>query len=165
MNDSDEREIHAREAWREIFAPDAGTLLDLRVFGVSAEDYRALLAMVVSRFCARYMRDGVEGDVPTYETILRDCGTVSVYVKSSVAGVQINLWFWSESELELDLLPDDVDSEPKANGILRFVSEVSRLLKKPVLLTGENATADEQWAQTHCILRAEPPNGNVEFRC
>ena len=151
------------EVWRQAFAPDSGMLLDIRVYGTSEADYRALLPFIVSHFSARYVRDGVELEVPDYDTILGDYENVSVFVKSDVSRVQVNLWFHSQEEIDLDLLPDNVDSVEKAVGIFDFMKTVAMLLHKRVLLTAENASADQEWSERHCIASVVPSDGTTEY--
>jgi hypothetical protein len=117
--------VKIEEVWHQAFAPDCGMLVDIRVYGTSDADYRILLPFLVSHFTARYVRGGVELAVPDYDTILSDYGNVSVCVKVDVIGVQVNLWFHSEEEMNLDILPDDVNSIEKAAGIVDFVKAIS----------------------------------------
>jgi hypothetical protein len=130
------------DIWRQAFVPDSGILLDIRVYGTSQDDYRALLPFIASHFSAQYVRDGVALEVPNYDVIVRDSENVSAFVKIDVTGVQVNLWFHSQKEMNLDLLPDDVDSVVKAKSVIDFMKTIAMLLKKRVLLTAENASAD-----------------------
>ncbi len=154
--------MRTEEVWRRVFAPDSGMLLDICVYGTSGADYRALLPFLVSRFSARYFRDGVQLDVPDYRIILADYEHASVFVNISIRGVQVNLWFHSEEEINLDLLPDEVDTSDKAVSVIAFITEIARLLDKRVLLTAENASADQQWSEEHCICSVEP-DGTIAY--
>ena len=151
-----------QEVWREAFAPDSGTLLDIRVYGTSDDDYRTLLSFLNSRVAAQYVREGVEGGIPEYETILKDYENVSAFVRIDI-GVQINLWFHCVDEMNLDLLPDDIDSLTKAERVVNFMRDVSMLLKKRVLLTAENASADQEWSEKHCIISVNPTSESVVY--
>lgn len=150
--------------WREAFAPDSGTLLEIRVYGTSEADYRMLLSFLDSNFSIRYFRNGIESEkVPDYDRILKDYESVSAFVAIDV-GVLVNLWFYSADEINLDLLPDDVDSVTKAERIINFMQVISTLLNKRVLLTAENASADQEWSEQHCIVSiAPPPDGSVQY--
>lgn len=50
--------MRTEDVWQQVFAPDSGMLLDIYVYGTSESDYRALLSFLISRFSARYVRDG-----------------------------------------------------------------------------------------------------------
>ncbi len=150
------------EVWREAFAPDSGALLDIRVYGTSDGDYRTLLSFLKSHFAIRYVKDGVEANTPEYEAILKDYENVSAFVKIDI-GVQINLWFHCADEMNLDLLPDEIDSLAKAESVISFMQDVSRVLKKRVLLTAENASADREWSEEHCIFSVNPTDESVVY--
>ena len=48
--------------WKEVFAPDSGTLLDVRVYDMTAADYDRLLGMLAMQYrvlyLARIIREG-----------------------------------------------------------------------------------------------------------
>ena len=154
--------MRIENVWREAFAPDSGTLLEIRVYGTCEADYRMLLSFLDSNFSIRYFRDGFQTKVPDYDRILEDYESVLTFVAIDV-GVPVNLWFYSADEIDLDLLPDDVDSVAKAERIIAFMQSIGTLLNKRVLLTAENASADQEWSEQHCIVSIAPPDGSVQY--
>ena len=102
--------------WKEVFAPDSGTLLDVRVYDMTAADYDRLLGMLAMQYRVLYLEDGnaKAKDLPDYTTIIRRRDLVSVSIAIDVFGVEVKCFFWGENELTLDLRPEDVDSTEKA---------------------------------------------------
>ena len=96
--------------WKEVFAPDSGTLLDVRVYDTTAADYDRLLGMLATQYRVLYLEDGNAKDLPDYATIIRRRDLVSVSIAVDVVGVEVKCFFWGENELTLDLRPEDVDS-------------------------------------------------------
>ena len=144
-------------SWKQVFAPDSGALLDIRVYGTTAEDYDTLLRLLTEQYGALYLEDGNPRDLPEYRTIIHRRDLVSVVMAVKIQGVEVKCFFWEEDEINLDLLPDDVDSAEKAEGIFEFMRTIAWTLNKRVLLTGENASATRQWLEAHAICAFDPP--------
>ena len=146
--------------WKEVFAPDSGTLLDVRVYDMTAADYDRLLGMLAMQYRVLYLEDGnaKAKDLPDYTTIIRRRDLVSVSIAVDVVGVEVKCFFWGENELTLDLRPEDVDSAEKAQGIFDLMKAIANTLNKRVLLTAENATATRQWSEEYAIRVFDPPH-------
>ena len=146
--------------WKEVFAPDSGTLLDVRVYDMTAADYDRLLGMLAMQYRVLYLEDGnaKAKDLPDYTTIIRRRDLVSVSIAVDVVGVEVKCFFWGENELTLDLRPEDVDSADKAQGIFDLMKAIANTLNKRVLLTAENATATRQWSEEYAIRVFDPPH-------
>ena len=146
--------------WKEVFAPDSGTLLDVRVYDTTAADYDRLLGMLAMQYRVLYLEDGnaKAKDLPDYTTIIRRRDLVSVSIAVDVVGVEVKCFFWGENELTLDLRPEDVDSADKAQGIFDLMKAIANTLNKRVLLTAENATATRQWSEEYAIRVFDPPH-------
>lgn len=142
--------------WQEVFAPDSGTLLDIRVYDTIEADYDRLLGVLATRYRVVYCENGDAKDLPDYATIVRrrDLGSVSISV--NVVGVEVRCFFWEKNEINLDLLPEDVDSPEKAESIFDFMKTIAKTLNKRVLLTAENASATSQWSAEYAIWAFEP---------
>src|SRR5438552_18479694 len=100
--------------WREVFAPDSGMLLDVRVYDTTSADYDRLLGMLATQYRLLYLEDGNAKDLPDYATIIRRRDLDSVSIAIDVFGVEVKCFFWGENELTLDLRPEDVDYTEKA---------------------------------------------------
>jgi len=144
--------------WREVFAPDSGMLLDVRVYDTTSADYDRLLGMLATQYRLLYLEDGNAKDLPDYATIIRRRDRVSVSLAVDVVGVEVKCFFWGENELTLDLTPDDVDSADKAQSIFDLMKAIANTLNKRVLLTAENATATRQWSEEYAIRVFDPPH-------
>ncbi len=146
--------------WKEVFAPDSGTLLDVRVYDMTAADYDRLLGMLAMQYRVLYLEDGnaKAKDLPDYTTIIRRRDLVSVSIAVDVVGVEVKCFFWGENELTLDLRPEDVDSAEKAQGVFDLMKAIANTLNKRVLLTAENGSATRQWSEEYAICMFDPPH-------
>ena len=54
-------------------------------------------------------------------------------------GVLINCHFFSEDEIEFDIDPKEVKSKSKADDVFEFMKNLSKILVKESILTGENS--------------------------
>ena len=143
--------------WIEVFKPDSGMVFEIRVYGITARDYDVLLPLLIQRYPAVYSEDGETRDLPNYSTITRRRDLVTTTLELNIVGVQVRCWFAEDNEIDLDLLPDDVDSEEKAEGIFRLMRMIAETLQKRVFLTAENAGATQQWSVEHAICVFDPP--------
>ena len=144
-------------SWQELFKPDSGILFEIRAYRVSAGDYDLLLPILTERYPAVYSEDGVPKDLPDYNTIVRRRDLCTPMLALNVIGVQVNCWFWEDSEIDLDLLPDDVDSAEKAEGVFTLMKTIATTLKKRVLLTAEGVGATEQGSEEYAICAFDSP--------
>ncbi len=149
--------------WKEVFRPDAGTLLEIRAYGTSERDQRSLLRFAATKHSAVYVRDGEEQPIPDYAIVVQENQSLSVHVKFYTAGVRVNIWFGRDEEINLDVLPDDVDSSAKARAIFELMKEVAVLLNKRVLLTAENVSATQDWSEEHAICSIDPTQSSVTY--
>jgi hypothetical protein len=143
--------------WKEVFAPDSGMLLEVRVYDTTPDDYDRLLGALAARYRVLYFEDEKSKALPDYATILRRRDAISISIAINVAGVDVRCYFWEENEINLDLRPEDVDSAEKADGIFDFMKTIATTLNKRVLLTAENASATEQWSEQHAICAFDAP--------
>lgn len=93
----------------------------------------------------------------TWDIVIYKDGHVTVYDETDVAhffeekdnhsilmsintnGVLINCHFFSEDELEFDIDPKEVNSKSEANAVFEFMKNLSKILDKDSILTGENS--------------------------
>jgi hypothetical protein len=150
--------------WKEMFRPDCGMLLEIRVYGVDEVDHRSLLGLLVEHYKAVYVRDGKDQPhVPDFSVIERDFDVASVYVKFYAADVRIHFWCDGKDEMNLDVLPEDVDSYEKATGVFNLMKDVARLLNKRVLLTAENFSATQEWSEQFAFCSINPTDDEVTY--
>jgi hypothetical protein len=133
--------------WEEIkwiFEPD-GTLRDIYVENVNIEDWKILIDYLNASHILKY---GLSNDnkivnkadkdylikLLTDETGEMELKTVSVIIENII----INTHFFTIDEIEFDIEPREINSETDYEKLLSFMNEISKLLNKPLILTGEN---------------------------
>src|SRR5215469_14644550 len=137
--------------WNELFKPDSGIVFEIRAFRITPKDYDVLLPLLLQRYPAVYSENGEARDLPDFSTITRRRNLVTATLELNILDVRVRCSFWDEDEIDLDLLPDDVDSEDKAQAIFGLMRTIAEILKKRVYLTAENSGATEQWSEEYAI--------------
>jgi hypothetical protein len=110
-----------------------GGLRDIYVLGTTLEDWRCFVALALS---CPYQYDGELTLPPDVESVLRDDQSHRLLVHVGNVGLSCN--FFDVSEIEIDIVPDEVETEADHDGILEFLARLGRALGKPVILTLEN---------------------------
>lgn len=62
------------------------------------------------------------------------CSSVSIYIDK----IQINNHFFVDNEIENDISPNEINSIEDHEKIIKYMTDISLLLDKPVTLTPEN---------------------------
>mgnify|MGYP003398753257 CR=1 FL=1 len=133
--------------WEEIkwiFEPD-GTLRDIYVENVNIEDWKILIDYLNANHILKY---GPSNDIKIVnkadkdylikllsdETGEMELKTLSIIVENII----INTHFFTIDEIEFDIEPREINSETDYEKLLSFMNEISKILNKPLILTGEN---------------------------
>ena len=127
------------EEYKVEFTPD-GSLRDIYIKGVDINDWQSFIDFLRSTEASLdFYIEGEEAKLPDcIKDIVLD--REHAYLLSiRLDGVTVNCHFFTSVEIELDLDPQEIDSESKAKVIFRLMSTVGRVLNKQVILTLENA--------------------------
>lgn len=124
---------------REVFYRD-GSLRDIYVCGTTVDDWQKLLTFLrAEKYRFTYEIGGVETSMPDdFSQIQNHIGSTGQLLSIYVDKVRLNCHFFCVEEIELDLLPNDVDTKDRVEAVFEFMSEVGRTLSKDVILTPEN---------------------------
>lgn len=143
------------EEYKVEFTPD-GSLRDIYIKGVDIDDWQSFIDFL------RSTEANLDFYIEAKAAKLPDCIKDIVLDREQLYqlsirldGVTVNCHFFTPVEIELDLNPQEIDSEAKAKVIFRFMSTVGRVLNRQVILTPENA--EEQ-----PIFKYEPGAG-IEY--
>jgi hypothetical protein len=149
--------------YREIFAPDCGTLLDIYVLNVTPDHWQALLEFLPTKYDLAYLEDGLAVPLPDFATIWRRRSEKALMLKVVLPGFTVNSHFFLEDEIELDLLPEDIDSAEKANVVFALIKDIARLLQKEVLLVGKSSITDPEELRRMAICSCDPSDGSIRI--
>ncbi|MCK8143228.1 hypothetical protein MW871_15160 [Flavobacterium sp. I-SCBP12n] len=133
--------------WEEIkwiFEPD-GTLRDIYVQNVNIEDWKILIDYLNENHILKYgpyheikIVSRIEKDyliqLLTDVTGEMELKTVGIIIDDII----INTHFFTVNEIEFDIEPKEINSENNFEKVLSFMNEISRILNKQLILTGEN---------------------------
>ncbi|WP_337964703.1 hypothetical protein [uncultured Flavobacterium sp.] len=133
--------------WDEIkwiFEPD-GALRDIYVRNVKTEDWKILINYLNINYIVRYGTLGENKEINKIDLeylihyLNDETGELEVKIVSIIIDdIVINLHFFSIDEIEFDVDPKEIYSFDNYKKLLGFMSEVSQILNKPLILTGEN---------------------------
>ena len=142
---------------KEVFYQD-GSLRDVYVRETTGDDWQKLITFLESgEYQVTYKLDGTEGPLPSdFSDIEKHIGELGQLLSIYIEGVRMNSHFFGTQEIELDLLPDEVDTEEKAESVFRFMAEMGRLLGKEVILTPENG-------REYVMVRFDPKANEMEL--
>ena len=140
------------KSWKKIFEPDCGTLRDILAPEATANDWQSLLDYLSTNHKIQYSEDGTICSLPPFETIGQRREKVSVALSIQMGGYTINSYFFIPGEIEMDLLPDEINSENKAKSVFDFLSSIARVLDKEVFLTGEGVNGNVAQLRNAAVL-------------
>lgn len=127
-----------------IFEPD-GILRDIYVKKINIEDWKILIDYLNINYTLKYGPTGENSiankiDKDYLIRLLNDeagemeLKTVSIIIDD----IMINTHFFSINEIEFDIDPKEINSPINYEKILNFMNQISQILNKPIILTGEN---------------------------
>lgn len=143
--------------WKQIFEPDSGTLLNIVVPDVQSSDWQRLVTRLGRTYSIKYSEDGVERPIPDVNSIFNARLQRTVLLKIVVMPkVALHCHFFMKGEIELDLLPDDINTEEKAGAVLKAMTETSKCLGKEVFLMPEGCVSPNNELREMAICTAGP---------
>jgi hypothetical protein len=139
------------------FAPD-GSLRDIYIENTTLADWERTIAHIQKRYGpVRFTIDGESAPIPANPGEIFDIRSDrSALLTFAVEGIEIAAHFFVASEIEFDLIPNQVNASVRFDALLEFLRGLAGLLQKPVILTAENA-------KNAVILRAVPDLQAVEY--
>jgi hypothetical protein len=66
--------------------------------------------------------------------IKENCSTATVYIDN----IQVNAHFFTDEEIENDITPNEINSMDDHNKLMDYMTRLSKVLNKTVVLTPEN---------------------------
>lgn len=148
--------------WKRIFKPDQGVLLGVWVLDGDPADWLALLDWACQEYQTTYFEDGTETTLPGFPLILERVKTVTPLLRIDLGGFSANAHFCSADEIELEVLPEKVDSEAKATAVFKLMTGIARLLGKQVTLAAEQVTLDARQRRGLAVCIADS-NGDLSL--
>ena len=133
--------------WEEIkwiFEPD-GSLRDIYVKNVTIEDWKILIDYLNASYIIKYgsANDNKIANKADKDYLIKlltdgagemELKTVSIIIENII----INTHFFTIDVIEFDIEPREINSETNYVKLIGFMNEISRILTKPLILTGEN---------------------------
>ena len=132
--------------WEDVsrlFEPD-GSLLDAYVFETTVADWQNFVDLVrPAGWWFTYSEDGYAVRLPErVEEVLARSGEMAVLLQvRPVPEVLVNVHFFIEEEIEVDLDPRELQGQEQLDAVCAFLRAVGRRLGRPMVLTPENGAA------------------------
>jgi hypothetical protein len=152
------------ETYKKIFSPDLGSLLEIRVLNTSMADWQLLLDDLVAKYVSVYSEDGVVTSLPSAVALWQKNKEKSLSLEVLLCGFTMNCHFFDDGQIQVNLLPEDVDSMEKAEAVFGFMREISVLLNKEVLLTPEFGGATPEELRNLAVCVVEPTEHTIQSR-
>lgn len=123
---------------RAAFEPDGG-LRDIYVLHADLSIWRRVLEWLRASGKVFFTIDGSASELPTEAAeLFRMRPAHSPLLTFYVGSVDLACHFFTESQIEFDLVPNDVSGSEPLEAILKFLLELSAVSRSPALLTLEN---------------------------
>jgi hypothetical protein len=128
--------------WSELadfFEPD-GSLRDIYIKDVTQDDWNRVLGLIRERYKAvTFSVNGKPAPLPSdvhnvFE--LRPSSTPSLSL--SVKGIEVACHFFTHSEIEFDVAPEQINRPEQLDSLLGFMRELAKVTHKSVTLTPES---------------------------
>ena len=119
-----------------------GSLRDIYVFNTTVEDWEKWIRFVNDNYPIAFYdrRDSSEYSKIDFIKV-SECwngeNEEGVYASINVEGIKIMCYFNGEDEIENDFTPSDVKNVTDHNNLMQYLTNVSKALNKPVLVTKE----------------------------
>lgn len=152
---------HPPDTLKDVFAPDSGALLDILVFDTSPRDWQAFLDYVSSRYEISYVEDGRPQPLPKFEVINDKCKQAAASLKIRLSGVTVNCNFFEIGRMDLDVLPEDVNTPEKTQSVFEFMIAIARVLNKEVFLVPEFASATQAELVKMALCSPDPLSDSI----
>jgi len=126
------------------FEPD-GSLLDIYVSDVTVQTWDTLVRHLGIRFELTFEIDGRPSDLPIDvgslfgDGIDRATRLLRVH-RTSDPHADVNIHFFLEDEIEMDLEPSVVHDQATLDELIEFMADVASAVNRPVALTPENTS-------------------------
>jgi hypothetical protein len=127
-------------------------------------DWQLLLDDLAAKYVSVYSEDGVATSLPRATALWQKKNDKSLSLEVLLGGFTINCHFFDDSQVQFNLLPEDVDSLEKAETVFGFMKELSLLLHKEVLLTPEFGGAKPEDLCKFAVCVAEPTGQSITSR-
>jgi hypothetical protein len=138
--------------------------MQIMVFDTSSDDWRRVLKYFSANYVVTLTEDGVQKPIPDIETIFQQRDERSLALEVMLPGFTVNSHFFSKDAIELNVLPEDVDSNEKAESVFCLMTDIARLLNKHVYLTPEFSGASSEEIRRLAVCTATPGGASVQCR-
>lgn len=131
---------------------------------IGPESWQHLLDYLSGNYVLIYSEDGAETQLPDIESIWQAYDEKSLALEIMLPGFTVNSHFSSKNFIEMNLLPEDVDSSEKAEAVFQLLSGMASVLETKVFLTPVfgSATFDKLRELSICI--ADPKSNSISCR-
>jgi len=151
--------------YRKVFTPDDGALLELRVFGTNLNGWESLIAFLSGNYLVIYSEDGIETPLPEAKIIFLRRAEKTVMLEVMLLGFTVNCHFFLIDQIQMNLLPENINTKAKADPVFELMTQISSLLGKDVFLTPEfgDATAEQLQRIAVCTVRSGRPENHKQI--
>ncbi len=126
-----------------IFEHDGG-LRDIYIKDVNIEDWELLIDFLNENYKIKYgtTQNNLDYNIIDIQYVLQFLSNQSIEMEHKTASiildkVIINTHFFADNQIEFDIAPKEINSPSNYKKIINFMLDLSHLLKKEVILTGE----------------------------
>jgi hypothetical protein len=138
------------------FAPD-GALRDIHIQQTRIAHWNQLLKTLRDKYRAEYFIDGLSCAVPAdAEAIFSIRESATTLLRVQVGAATLAYHFFAIDEIEFDVDPREVNSQPSLDQLLEFVKLIGDCVAKQVTMTYEND-------REHPFISYDPKDAGMSY--
>ena len=149
--------------WAKIFEPDHRTPVNIWVLDAGPSDWQRFLDWVSSSYPTIYSLDGAQSPLPLFAVIKARRETASQILRVDLGGFEANSHFFSDGEIEIDVLPEDVNSTSRTQIVFDLMKGLALLLGKEAILAPECGSADNAQLRAIALCKAASETGALSL--
>ena len=136
--------------------------IEIKVFGTTADDWRLLVQLLHSRYKVSFTKNGIAVKWPGHDAVA--VTQTGIRLSLDLAGLEAYSRFADDTEIDLEIEPEEVKTAIQAQMIGELMIDTARLLNKEVLLTPARAGATIEWLRDNSLCLADPRTGAIDYR-
>ncbi|MGG0177499.1 hypothetical protein [Gottfriedia acidiceleris] len=128
------------EVLDKVFFVD-GSLRDIYILDANMDDWQKLIDwLCLSDWGIEFYIDGQKNTniITNGSKLFEEKKNKSVLMSIDINGVLVNCHFFGEDEIEFDINPQEIIGLTEASSVFEFMSKLSNILGKEIILTEEN---------------------------
>jgi hypothetical protein len=153
-----------KDTYKKIFAPDSGSLQEITVLDTDVSDWKVALDFLSTNYSVFFSENGIHTSLPDFPSIWEKRAEASILLEVMLPGFTLNCHFHDADRIQLDVLPENVNSREKAETVFHVMVGLAAILRKEVFLTPEFGSATNEQLRSLAVCSVDSISHLIESR-